>query len=105
VSFVFFVDHRRETETQLHPPTAPPNYPAKETIHMRIERRKQLRRGFTLLEVLLVLAIIGVIAAFAVPQLLGTQQKANVDATRIHIRDFENHLQRDGGRNADPARH
>lgn len=61
---------------------------------MRIQRRKQTRRGFTLLEVLLVLAIIGVIAAFAVPQLLGTQQKANTDATRIHIRDFENHLQR-----------
>ena len=61
---------------------------------MRIERRKQARRGFTLLEVLLVLAIIGVIAAFAVPQLLGTQQKANIDASRIHIRDFENHLQR-----------
>ncbi|MBI1315008.1 type II secretion protein [bacterium] len=34
--------------------------------------------------------IIGVIAAFAVPQLLGRQQKAMVDATKIDIRNFEN---------------
>lgn len=61
---------------------------------MKIQRRKQTRRGFTLLEVLLVLAIIGVIAAFAVPQLIGTQQKAYVDATQGFIRKLENDVQR-----------
>lgn len=60
----------------------------------RIQNSRTRRSGFTLLEVLLVLAIIGVIAAFAVPQLLGTQQKALVDATRIDIKDFEKNIQR-----------
>lgn len=47
------------------------------------------RRGFTLTEVLLVLAIIGVIAAMVVPNLIGSQKKAYVDATKIKITGFE----------------
>jgi len=47
------------------------------------------RRGFTLTEVLLVLAIIGVIAAMVVPNLIGQGQRANVDATRANIVAFE----------------
>jgi general secretion pathway protein G len=60
---------------------------------MRNFQRKQTRRGFTLIEVLLVLAIIGVLAAFAVPQLLGRQQKANVDTTVGLIKEFEKNIQ------------
>lgn len=47
------------------------------------------RAGFTLTEVLLVLAIIGVIAAMVVPNLIGNQQRANISATRITIKQFE----------------
>lgn len=47
------------------------------------------RRGFTLLEVLLVLAILGVIGAMVVPQLLGRQQKAMVDTTKSSIHGLE----------------
>ena len=60
---------------------------------MRTRSHQRSRRiGFTLLEVLLVLAILGVLAAMVVPQLLGTQQKANVDATRATINSVENSL-------------
>lgn len=42
-------------------------------------------RGFTLMEVLLVLGILGVIMAMVVPKVLGRQKHANIDATRISI--------------------
>lgn len=54
----------------------------------RVEQRN-CRRGFTLTEVLLVLAIIGVIAAMVVPNLIGSQKKANIDATKVNIKGFE----------------
>ena len=56
---------------------------------MSRSRARKLRRGFTLTEVLLVLAILGVIAAMVVPNLIGTQQKANVLATKNSIKGFE----------------
>ena len=51
------------------------------------------RRGFTLLEVLIVLAILGVIAAMVVPRLLGQQRVANEKATRISIEGIESALE------------
>ncbi len=47
------------------------------------------RLGFTLLELLIVLAIIVVIAAMVVPNLIGSQQKANEDVTLATIRSIE----------------
>jgi general secretion pathway protein G len=59
------------------------------------QRRHDIRRGgFTLLEVLLVLAILGVIAAMVVPNLLGSQRKAMVDATTAKISQLETDLGR-----------
>lgn len=61
---------------------------------MKAPRSRRARRGgFTLLEVLLVLAILGVIAAMVVPNLLGRQRKAMVDQTKSSIHGLETALQ------------
>lgn len=61
----------------------------------RIDRQQRGRRhpaGFTLIEVLLVLAIIGVMMAITVPMLLGRQKQAYIDATKASIGGLENAL-------------
>jgi len=54
----------------------------------RSHRISPRRGGFTLTEVLLVLAILGVIAAMVVPNLLGRQKDAMVKTTKMSIKAF-----------------
>lgn len=54
--------------------------------------RRSRQSGFTLMEVLLVLAILGVIMSMVLPRLLGRQQHANADATRLSVRGVEQAL-------------
>lgn len=61
-------------------------------IHSHQQTVRRQRRGFTLLEVLIVLAILGVIAAMVVPRLLGQQKAANEKATAISINSIEQAL-------------
>lgn len=56
---------------------------------MTTQRRRPRRRGFTLTEVLLVLAILGVIAAMVVPNLIGQQKVALVRTTKASIKGLE----------------
>lgn len=61
-------------------------------MRLRSQRQSVLRRGFTLLEMLIVLAIILVVAAMVVPNLLGRQKKANIQATKVSISGLEKTL-------------
>ena len=45
--------------------------------------------GFTLLEILIVISIILVIAAMAVPQLVGRQRQANIDMAKVKVKQLE----------------
>jgi general secretion pathway protein G len=51
-------------------------------------------RGFTLLEVLLVVAILVALAAFAVPSLLSTQEGSQRDLARLTVNSFNSEITR-----------
>jgi general secretion pathway protein G len=55
-----------------------------------MNERMNRRAAFTLLEVLLVLVIIGMLAALVAPRLFGVREKANEDAARAQIGNFYN---------------
>jgi general secretion pathway protein G len=51
------------------------------------------RRAFTLVEMLLVLAILALLAGIVLPKLTGRKQQANVDATKAQIAAFKTALE------------
>jgi general secretion pathway protein G len=53
---------------------------------------KSSRRGFTLVEILLVVVIIAMLAALAIPNLMGVQEQASIDSAKNQISGFENQL-------------
>lgn len=53
-------------------------------------RRQQ--RGFTLIEILVVVALIGLLAAFIVPNVMGQSEKARVDLAKANMRAIATQL-------------
>ena len=50
------------------------------------------QRGFTLIEILVVVVILGILAGIVVPRLLGEPEKARRTKAQIQIRSFEEAL-------------
>lgn len=58
----------------------------------KIRREKVRRRGFTLIEMLLVLVILGTLAAIVIPKFAGRSEQARVTAAESQIANFETAL-------------
>jgi len=69
-----------------------------QTLSPRSQRRRH-HSGFTLLELLIVLAIIVAIAAMVAPNLIGSQQDANISTTRATIKTIEDAVKRKAVKN------
>jgi general secretion pathway protein G len=68
--------------------------PEGENIMQRRSKRTDLRCAFTLMEMLLVLAILVILIGLVGPRILGSQRKADVSATKIQIGSFKETLHR-----------
>jgi general secretion pathway protein G len=53
---------------------------------------QQQQRGFTLLEVMVVIVILGIIASMVVPNLMGNKEKADQQKVTVDIQQLENAL-------------
>lgn len=53
-------------------------------------KKNNKKKGFTLVELVVVIAVLGILAAVAVPRLSGFQEKAKVSAHQVNIKTLEN---------------
>lgn len=56
------------------------------------EQNRSAQRGFTLLEIMVVIVILGLLASLTVPRLMGSKQKADIQKARSDIATLENAL-------------
>jgi len=59
----------------------------------RRTRRSSARQGFTLMELLLVMAILVILLGLVAPRFMGTQKKANINAAKSQIGLFKSPLE------------
>jgi len=61
---------------------------------MKMQLNRRRNDAFTLIEIMVVVIIIGVLAATIIPQFMGTTYDAKVSATKGHIAEFESAVER-----------
>jgi general secretion pathway protein G len=57
-------------------------------------KRQSKKSGFTLIEIMLVLALLGLMASFLIPKIAGQGDKGKIQATKILIKQLEGDLDR-----------
>jgi general secretion pathway protein G len=61
--------------------------------HRRRDGRLRDRAGFTLIEIMVVIVILGLLAALVVPKLIGRTEEAKKTQSRVQIRSIEQALE------------
>lgn len=61
---------------------------------MTVHTIKSSKRAFTLVEIMIVVVILGILAATIIPQFMGTTKDAKISAAKAHIAELESALER-----------